>query len=68
MIYASRKTLENAKKKAWKMEKPYYEAPESDGKRSLETSPAGNYVPEVKDGLGISAKRFPNIKGADLFY
>lgn len=68
MIYASKKALDNAKRKAWKMPKPYHEASESDGKRSLETSPEGNYVPEINGGLGISAKRFPNIKGADLFY
>lgn len=68
MIQVSREVLRDAQKEAWKLEEPYYKAPESDGQRSLETSPDGNYVSEIKGGLGISAGCFPSIKGADMFY
>lgn len=37
-------------------------------KRSLTTVPDGNHVPETTVWLGISAKRFPNVKGADILY
>lgn len=68
MLYANEEVRKKVGEKLWKKKKPYYEAPESDGKRRLATSPEGNYVPEIKSGLGISEKSFPNVRGVELFY
>ncbi len=68
MIYANKEVLQRAQVEAWKEKTPYYVAPDNNGKRSLETVPEGNYVPDVKGRMGISAGRFPSVKGADLFY
>lgn len=71
MLYASRDELENAKKKAWKLQIPGQALPPRDHSiysYAPEVEQGECEVPKIGEGLGISAKRFPNIKGATLFY
>lgn len=69
MNYANNEILKKAHEEVWQeQEEESYALPNSDGERSLETLPTGNTIPKVNVGIGISADRFPSVKGADLIY